>query len=153
MTVIQRCWHRHIHTEIDRENMLNKMQKSAIPQDHINICIDCALNSCKELHFQPQVLCNSNLHQDLGIHSSYSKLLINKSVLNLKNLTVIFLSILNLMVRRIIRWKEKSEKGIWCDILSPYLLEYALWEGHQPEEHKPLHASFLAPSTQGSLGS
>ena len=37
--------------------MLNKMEKSAIPEDHINICIDCALNSCKELHFEQVMTC------------------------------------------------------------------------------------------------
>ena len=39
---------------------------------------------------EPQDLCNPNLHQDLGIHSSYSKLLINKWELNFKTLREIF---------------------------------------------------------------
>ena len=49
----------------------------------------------------PQDLCNPNLQQDLGIHSSSSKLLINKKELNFKTLREIFHSLLNLMAGRI----------------------------------------------------
>ena len=62
-------------------------------------------------------LCNPNLHQDLGIHSSYSKLLDNKIELNFKTLREIFHSLLNLMGGRIVRWEEIQERNMmWLTV-------------------------------------
>ena len=112
MTLIQRCRHRHMHTEIDREKRGHVEQNvekcySTGPHQHLHrLCTEQLQGVAFSIGHDmtgPQDLCNSNLHQNLGIHSSYSKLFINMSELNFKTLTVIFLSRLNLMVGRIIR--------------------------------------------------
>ena len=112
MTVIQRYRHGHIYTEIDRvkrghvEQNVEKCYSTG-PHQHLHrLCteqLQGVVFSTGHDMIRPQVLCNPNLYRDFGIHSSYSKLLNNKSELNLKILTVTFLSLLNLMVGRIIR--------------------------------------------------
>ena len=87
MSVIRRCRHRHIHTEIDREkrgHVKQNLEKcySTEPDQHLHrLCTEqlqgVAFSTGHDMT-GPQMLCNPNLHQDLGIHSSYSKLLINK---------------------------------------------------------------------------
>ena len=49
----------------------------------------------------------------------------DRNGMDLKTLREIFHSLLNLM-GGINKWKEKSEKGTWCGLQSPYLLDYAL---------------------------
>ena len=87
MTVIQRCRHRHIHTEIDREKgghveqNVEKCYSIRPHQDLHRLCneqLQGVATSTGHDMTGPQVLCNTNLYQDLGIHSSYSNLLINK---------------------------------------------------------------------------
>ena len=87
MTVIQRCRHRHIHTEIDREkrgHVDQNVEKCYYTGPHQHLHRLCT-EQFQGVEFStghdmsgPQVLCNPNLYQDFGIHSSYSKLLINK---------------------------------------------------------------------------
>ena len=112
MTVIQKCRHRHIHTEVDRGkrgHVEQNVQKcySTGPHHHLHRLgteqMQGVAFSTGHNMTRPQVLCNPNLHKDLGIHSSYSKLLINKSELNFKTLREISHSLLNLMAGRIIR--------------------------------------------------
>ena len=113
MTVIQRCRHRHIHTEVDRENRGHgeyNVEKcySTGPHRHLH---RLSTEQLKGVAFSTghektgtQELCNhANLHQDLGTHSSYSKLLIKKKELDFKILREIFHSLLNLMGGRISR--------------------------------------------------
>ena len=112
MTVIPKCRHRHKHTEVDRgkrghiEKNVEKYYSTG-PHQHLHrLCIEqlqgVAFSTGHDMT-GPQELCNPNLHQDLGIHSSSSKLLINKKELNFKTLREIFHYILNLMGGRIIR--------------------------------------------------
>ena len=85
MTVIQRCRHRHIHTEIDREkrgHVDQNVEKCYYTGPHQHLHRLCT-EQFQGVEFstghdmtRPQVLCNPNLYQDFGIHSSYSKLLI-----------------------------------------------------------------------------
>ena len=112
MTVIQKCRHRHIHTEVDRGkrgHVEQNVQKcySTGPHHHLHRLgteqMQGVAFSTGHNMTRPQVLCNPNLHKDLGIHSSCSKLLINKSELNFKTLREIFHSLLTLMAVRIIR--------------------------------------------------
>ena len=90
--------------------------------------------------------------QSCPMNDAHDNILINKWELKFKTAREWLLSLLTLMDGRIRGWKEKSKKERWCHLQSPYLHDYALWEGHQPKEHKPLHASFLGPSTQGKFG-
>ena len=112
MTVIQRCRHRHIHTEVDQEkrgHVENNVEKyySTGPHRHQHrLCTEQLQGFALSIGHDmtgPQDLCNPNLHQDRGIHSSYSKLLDNKIELNFKTLREIFHSLLNLMGGRISR--------------------------------------------------
>ena len=95
MTVIQRCRHRHIHTEVDQEkrgHVENNVEKyySTGPHRHQHrLCTEQLQGFALSIGHDmtgPQDLCNPNLHQDRGIHSSYSKLLDNKIELNFKTL-------------------------------------------------------------------
>ena len=121
MTVIQRCRHRHIHTEVDQEkrghveNNVEKYYSTGPHQHQHRLCTEQLQGFALSIGHDmtgPQDLCNPNLHQDRGIHSSYSKLLDNKIELNFKTLREIFHSLLNLMGGRLIRCKENFEKGI-----------------------------------------
>ena len=130
MTVIQRCRHRHIHTEIDREkrgHVKQNLEKcySTEPDQHLHrLCTEqlqgVAFSTGRDMT-GPQELCNhANLQKTsvstvprasyLSIRKSWTLRLLGKDSIPF-----------NLMGGRIIRWKEKSEKGIWWDLQSPYL--------------------------------
>ena len=161
MTVIQRCRHRHIHTEIDREKRGHVDQNvekcySTRPHQHLHRLYTEQLQGVAfwigHNMTGPQDLCNQIYTKTLGSAVPIASYISIRKSWTLR-LREIFHSLLSMMGGRIIRWKEKSKKGIWCDIQSPHLLDYALWEGHQTKEHKPFHVSFLASSTLGSFGS
>ena len=161
MTVIQRCRHRHIHTEVDQEkrgHVENNVEKyySTGPHRHQHrLCTEQLQGFALSIGHDmtgPQDLCNPNLHQDRGIHSSYSKLLDNKIELNFKTLREIFHSLLNLMGGRIVRWEEIQERNMMW--LTVPILSW-LWTLRKPPAWGAQATScfFPSPSTQVSLGS
>lgn len=145
--------HTHSWEERAQRRPRTKNKRNVISLDTTNSCTRCALNNSKKFHFhrshdvtetpRDMQTCRPT-PRPLG-PSAQGKELINKGKLNFKTVRKWLHCLLTLLGERVKGRQEKSRKERWCQLTVPYMTRHS---ERAIKEHKPLHGSFLGPSTQ-----